>query len=241
MSFEISVEIAEQIAMFALYADMSTNLDLKRRIIDSKKEYIESFNKRFAGFIDGPLSSSLSAERMVIPHNKKKKSGCDTTIIISSKGVSKIAISKYKYPSFQDPQMYWDRHKKRSEKSLFSSQLDKQQKYSDEYAVMEKFINNKIINQTQAMTKDTANCIWHADVMSFNQSCRQHPESLWNTQHLLDLFDEKNPSDIGSMLKAVCLDPIAVPVSIPSGKIGIKNYIRENKLPSRVLSINVID
>jgi len=238
MSFDITVEIADQIAMFAFYADMSTNLDLKRRIIDTKKEYISDFTKRFTGFLGGPLSSGLSAETMLVPHKKKKKSGCDTAIIITSKGLSKIAISKYKYPSFEDQQLSWDRTRKHSEKSLFSSQLDKQQKYNDEFAVFQKFINNQVHYNSQSLTKETASCVWHSDVMSFNHEHRKSPEDIWNTQNLLEMFDEKKSMDIGSILKAVCLDSIATPVKISN---GIEDYIRENKLPSRVLSINVLD
>ena len=238
MSFEITVEIAEQIAIFALYADMSANLDLKRRIIDTKKEYIADFTKRFSGFLCGPLSQGLSAETMLVPHKKKNKSGCDTTIIITSKGLSKIALSKYKYPSFEDPQLSWDRTKKSSGKSLFSSQLGKQQKYKGEYAVFQKFINNKINNYPGSLTKEASSCIWHSDVMSFKQSNRTSPEALWNMQNLLEMFEQKQSTDIGSILKKVCLDSVAAPIEIRN---GVENFIKENKLPSRVLSINVLD
>ena len=238
MSFEINVEIAEQIGMFAFYADMSTNLDLKRRVIDTKKEYISDFTKRFTGFIEGPLSSGLSAETLLVPHKKKKKSGCDTAIIITSKGLSKIAILKYKYPSFEDPQLSWDRAKKRSQKSLFTTQLKRQQQYNDEFAVFQKFINNQVHYQSQSLAKETASCIWHSDVMSFNQAHSKSPEDIWNTQNLLEMFEEKNTTDIGSILRTVCLDSIVAPVKIFN---GIENFVRENKLPSRVLSINVLD
>lgn len=238
MSFEITVETADQIAMFALYADMSANLDLKRHIIDTKKEYIADFTKRFSGFLSGPLSQGLSAETILVPHKKKNNSGCDTTIIITTKGLSKIALSKYKYPSFEDPQLSWDRTKKRSEKSLFSSQLEKQQKYKDKYAVFQKLINNQIHSHPQSLAKDTASCLWHADVISFNQEHRKSPEDIWQTQHLLEMLEKKSSTNVGTILKSVCLDSVATPVKITN---GIENYIRQNKLPSRVISINVLD
>ncbi len=134
--------------------------------------------------------------------------------------------------------MSWDRTKKCSEKSLFSSQLEKQQKYKDEYAVFQKFINNQIHSHPPSLAKDTANCVWHSDAMSFNQEHRNSPEAPWQTQQLLEMFDKRNSTDIGTILKAVCLDSVAIPVKITN---GIENYIRENKLPSRVISINVLD
>lgn len=239
MSFEISFEIVEQIAMFAFYADMSANLDLKRRIIDTKKEYIADFTNRFAGFLGGPLSSGLTVDKLLVPHNKhNNKSGCDTAIIITSKGLSKIAISKYKYPSFEEPQLSWDRAKKRTKKSLFSSQLDKQQNYENECAVFQKFINNQLQNHPESLAKNSSSCVWYSDAVAFNQEQRDSPDDLWRTKHLLEMFEKKDTTDIGTILKKVCLDTVATPVKITN---GIENYIKEHQLPSRVISINVLD
>ena len=74
--------------------------------------------------------------------------------------------------------------------------------------------------------------------MSFNQEHRKSPESIWDTQNLLEMFDEKNSTDIGAILKTVCLGSIVAPVRISN---GIEDFVRKNKLPSRVISINVLD
>ncbi|WP_299881115.1 hypothetical protein [uncultured Cocleimonas sp.] len=238
MIFEINPEMVEQIAMFAFYSDMNANLDLKRRIIETKKEYIADFTKRFTGFIGGPLSSGLSAETILVPHKKKNKSGCDTAIIITSKGLSKIALSKYKYPSFEDPQLNWDKTKKSSKKSLFSSQLKKQKRYDKEFAVFQKIINKQLKDHPQTLSKNSSNCIWYSDAASFNQECRRSPNELWGTQQILEMFEKKGTADIGTILKAVCLDSVAKPVKITN---GIEDFVKEYKLPSRVISINVLD
>jgi len=238
VGFEIKNEMVDQISEFAFYADMSANANLKRRIIETKKEYRSDFTKRFTGFMNGPLSSGLSAETICVPHKKKKKSGCDTTIIITSKGLSKVAIYKNKYPNFGDQLDDWDKLKRETGKSLFTSQLKRQKKYRDKYAVFQKFISNQLKVEHQHMSKETASCVWHSDVVIFNQHYRKNPESIWNTENLLDMFHITQSTDIGSILKSVCLGGDAEPVHIPN---GIEDYIRTNKLPSRVISIKVLD
>ena len=73
MGFEIKNEIVDQISEFAYYADMSANANLKRRIIETKKEYRSDFTKRFTGFMNGPLSSGLSAETIMCHIRKQRK------------------------------------------------------------------------------------------------------------------------------------------------------------------------
>ena len=104
--------------------------------------------------------------------------------------------------------------------------------------MFQKFINNQIHSHPQSLAKDTSSCLWHSDVISFNQEHRKSPEDIWQTQHLLDMLEKKNSTNVGTILKAVCLDSVTLPVKISN---GIEDYIRENKLPSRVLSINVLD
>lgn len=201
--FSMPVAQIQEICSFAHLADKEARSDLSRGFIVNENDYTSNFTGALRRIINSNSKTGLSATSHLLQPPDERLTGCDATIIITYDGYYKVTTFEAKYPRISQSYYTWDYAQKSSGISHFSDQLDRQKRFSVQYAIFEMFYCEiDFGKQPSYMQDDVSSCVWHEDAVAFDAR-RSVPQHVWSASDLENMLKQGN-EPIEKILRAVC-------------------------------------
>lgn len=231
MSFLPPPQLRELLS-FAVIADKEARSDLSRGFIRDENDYTSNFTGAFRRIINSNSQTGLTATSFVLEHPEEREIGGDATIILSRGSESKVAVFEAKWPRFSIPGYQWDYEQTASGLSHFSDQLERQKRWTKQFAVFEMFYCEYPFGSEPAYLDEFgSSCVWQEEAEVFRTN-RPHPDAVWSQQELQRLL-HSNRKGISAVINefGLCKKGQPIPMIDPVG-IG-----REFRLPQKLLAI----
>jgi len=189
---------AATIANYIYKIDSYVRMDLSNSIIADERDYVSSFVSlcRFNLLLDRIRRLKIGCKWHAIVNNpsNERRFGCDGMIVFKYRNTIKVGMFEAKWPRYKTNYNYkWDSIQNATKTSHFSSQIERQSRWSHVAAIWEMFIyEGKLKTLSAPFDAMASTCVLHKDVSSFIKT-HASIKTLWNNRDLDDLliFAEK--------------------------------------------------
>ena len=222
MNFNMTDTEINELCYLAYCADKEIRSDLVNGYIADENDYTSNFTGALRRNINAH-SSRLSATSYTLKSSLEKKSGCDATIIIQSKGESKVILFEAKYPRIKTTSYRWDYPQTAKRLSHFPDQLDRQSKCNPKINIFEIFYCEYAFRtQPYYMQNEVSSCVWHKTAFDF-KNIRPRPNSIWNQDDIKKLLKTESLT-IKNILEYVCSNSCIHTINITDPKTIQKEF-----------------
>lgn len=180
---------SHKIANLCYYIDRICRSELNNGNITSERDYVSSLGTHLR-FPLGPFSFTRIATARTLHQNLETTFGCDSIIIFKKSNSVKIGLFEAKWPRFFLNRNYtWD-SKNASGESRFSSQLSRQNNWSNSGAyIWEMFFNESPPGQVNPpFDKYGSNCLPHQAAHNYFLARKTPKTIIWNNRDFLNML-----------------------------------------------------
>ena len=205
-------------------------------MIKDEDDYTSNFTGALRRNINCYSKTGIKATSYLLPTPIEQSVGCDATVIIQSKGFTKVALFEAKWPRFSKKHYAWDYKQTSKGLSHYSDQLDRQAQQASSFAIFEMFYCEYAFHAQPAhMQDEVSSCVWHHDAIKYKNS-RKNPDAIWS-QSELDGLLQKGTLSIADILIDVCQCNQGKPISISVAS----DTIHEFRMTGNILVIEFDD
>lgn len=182
--------IKHLIASLFYYFDSKCREGLHRKLITSERDYVSRL-VTFISFPFGPFIRANFALARSLTHSEEQKFGCDGLIIFKNNTEVKVGLFEAKWPRYFIKSNYpWDKPTANAS-SRFSSQLTRQNNWTQSAAIWNMFFNeSKVGNINPPFDTNGSACIWH-DVAYNYMNANNLMNRVWKNNDLINLLNNR--------------------------------------------------
>lgn len=192
----VNTQDAQKIAALFYNIDSLTRNALCKKMIADERDYVS----RLVTYFDLVNLYKISSNSLftnwgarVNPSEYERLFGCDSMIVFKTKTSIKVGLFEAKL--IKDKNSKWDyfQNKDKKKGSHFTSQIDRQAKWSHQATIWEMFFLEKKVGISFLPFDDFGStCIRHEFAVKFNKS-RVNNSNIWDSKDLKEMVDfEKN-------------------------------------------------
>jgi hypothetical protein len=195
--------IIDLIKKSAYWADKSIRSELALGYIADENDYTSNFTAEFRRQINAKTIPNVTAISYKINGSLERKTGTDACIVFANDAEAKLCLFEAKLPRLSKKLNGWDSNQKSTGNSHFSSQLQRQCKFSATFIIWEMFYcDYAYTKQPQPFLNDTSSCILHKEAHAFDN--KRIIKTAWTDNELIDLHNNSTVYQVDDIIKSVC-------------------------------------
>jgi hypothetical protein len=229
-----SPTIIDLIKKSAYWADRTIRSELYLGYIADENDYTSNFTAEFRRQINTKSIQGVTATSYKVNGSIERKTGTDACIILANDTVAKMCLFEAKMPRLSKKVNAWDSIQKSTQQSHFSSQINRQHRYSGHFSIWEMFYcDEDFTKQTYPFLNYTSTCIIHDEAHKFDLG-RLNKNVAWSDSELIDLHNQSTILQIDDLIESICQCNIGQPVNLQK----VNGLLSELEKTVNVLSIN---
>ncbi|MFZ8167586.1 hypothetical protein ACO1HB_02030 [Alteromonas macleodii] len=198
----------------AYWADRSIRSELNLGYIADENDYTSNFTAEFRRQVNSKAMSGVSAISYKINGSLERKSGADACIILANENTAKLCLFEAKLPRLSTRKDAWDSIQKSTNGSHFSSQIQRQHKFINNFYIWEMFYCDEDFGKQSIPFLDyTSSCISHQDAYNFDRK-RLNKSDKYSDQELINLHSYSNVLQVDEIIEQICLCNLGTPLNI---------------------------
>ncbi|PJN67766.1 hypothetical protein BAWEI_07280 [Bacillus mycoides] len=200
--------IARRIAMNIGFLDISCRSDLSRGLLVSERDYVSRLTTHMS-YPRGPwFKASAYCLSLTLPGGLEQTFGADSIIIFKKDAFVKVGMFEAKWPRtvIKKGKYSWDNRDANKVYSRFSSQLQRQRKWTNEVAIWEMFFYEQPNRHKGGFYNPYGStCIWHQDMYNHFMINRRKKfrGGVWDQSDLDSVFSNYGTRKFGDNLAKI--------------------------------------
>lgn len=225
--------IIHQIVTCAEWADRLVRADLIRGFVVSENDYTSNFTSALRREINSRNLPGVHAHSQVLTPTIERKTGTDGCIIFRNRTHFKVGLFEAKWPRLSTHTNCWDSLQKKTARSHFDDQLDRQHSLTT-FAVWEMFYSEEPYGANTLFPIFGSACVWHSD--AFAVSSTRNQALPWSDTELVSLLGARGEG-IDEIVRSILECNQGHPYSTNS----MMEQLRELGIKGKVLMVDLGD